>query len=296
MLQVAEAGYAAGRSLQQDVFQAQVEVGNLFDEQVGLESSRRTLAARINELLNRPDAEEIAVSGAFAFPELSLDPAAIRQLALTYHPMLRVRQADIDHAALNVDLARKDYYPDLDVNIAYGQREEDLSGRDLPDFVSGSVTVNVPLWRKKKQDKQLAAAQNRYKAAAKSYENLRLTLPHQVEAVLGEITAAQENHRLFRGGLLEQTRNWSLATLSAYEVGKVDFDTMIEANVRALRFELQAERYRYQLYQKLTELEVLAGIVLQDIPPPPYPLRHRRWRCPGRGLNGPDNPIKERME
>jgi outer membrane protein TolC len=265
MLQVAEAGYAAGRGLQQDVFQAQVELGKLLDEQVRLGKRQRTLAARINALLNRSDFLEVDLPLDTGFLEIDMDPDAIRELARTHNPMLRVRQADIDRASVNIDLARKDYYPDMDLRVAYGQREEDFNGRDLPDFVSASVVVKVPLWQKQKQDQQLVAAENRHKAATKSYENLKHALPHQVDALINEIRALQENHRLFDGGLLEQTANWSLSALSAYEVGKVDFDTMITAHLRTLRFELQAKQYRFQLYQKVVGLETVAGIMMKDL-------------------------------
>ena len=268
MLQVAEASYASGQGLQQDVFQAQVELGKLIDEQIELEKRQYTLAARINELLNRPAYGEVQGPGGPTLPELVLDPEAVQRWALEYNPMLRVRQADIDRALVNIDLARKNYYPDMDFNVAYGQRDEDRTGRDLPDFVSASVVVNLPLWQGQKQDKQLLAEENRHKAATKAYESLQLALPHQVDAVLNEIDAIQENLRLFGGGLLEQTANWSQSALSAYEVGKVDFDTMIKAHMRALQFQLQAQRYRFQYTTKLTELETLAGIVLKDIARP----------------------------
>ena len=268
MLQVAEAGYASGKSLQQDVFQGQVELGRLIDERLSLEKRKRTMAARINELLNRPEFLEVDVPTNPGSLEIQLDPEITRQLALTHNPMLRVRQADIDRASINIDLARKNYYPDMDFRVGYGQRDEDMTGRDLPDFMSASVVINVPLWQKQKQDKQLLAEQNRFKSATKSYENLQHALPHQVDALLNEISTLQENYKLFSMGLIEQTANWSLSALSAYEVGKVDFDTMINAHLRALRFELQAERYQFQLNQKLTELETLAGIAIKDMPGP----------------------------
>ena len=278
MLQVAEAGYASGKSLQQDVFQGQVELGRLIDERLSLEKRKRTMAARINELLNRPEFLEVDVPTNPGSLEIQLDPEITRQLALTHNPMLRVRQADIDRASINIDLARKNYYPDMDFRVGYGQRDEDMTGRDLPDFMSASVVINVPLWQKQKQDKQLLAEQNRFKSATKSYENLQHALPHQVDALLNEISTLQENYKLFSMGLIEQTANWSLSALSAYEVGKVDFDTMINAHLRALRFELQAERYQFQLNQKLTELETLAGIAMQDISVP--------------GASGPTLPVK----
>ena len=227
------------------------------------------MAARINELLNRSEFQEVNVPADPGFLEIQTWTRRSRDSwALTHNPMLRVRQADIDRASINIDLARKNYYPDMDFRVGYGQRDEDMTGRDLPDFLSASVVINLPLWQKQKQDKQLLAEQNRLKSATKSYENLQHALPHQVDALLNEISALQENYKLFSMGLIEQTANWSLSALSAYEVGKVDFDTMINAHLRALRFELQAERYQFQLNQKLTELETLAGIAMKDMPEP----------------------------
>lgn len=265
MLEVAEAGYASGRSLQQDVFQAQVELGKLIDERLSLEKRKRTMASRINALLNRPEFLEVDAPADPGSLKIELKPEATKQLALMNNPMLRVRQTDIDRASINIELARKDYYPDMDFRVGYGQRDEDRTGRNLPDFMSASVVITVPLWQKQKQDKQLLAQLNRLKSASKSYANLQNALPHQVEALLNEISTLQENYKMFSMGLIEQTANWSLSALSAYEVGKVDFDTMINAHLRALRFQLQAERYQFQLNQKLTELEALAGVTMKDM-------------------------------
>jgi outer membrane protein TolC len=264
MLRVAEAVYTSGRGLQQDVLLAQVALSELVSEKVDIERKHRVLAARINELLNRDAVIPAAPAGQDDFLNLQLEPVAIRDLALQHNPRLAMRQAEVDRAEVDIMLARKDYYPDMDFRVGYGQRDEDRTGRDLPDFVSASVTINLPLYQHRKQDRRLSAALNRQSSALKAYENLANALPHQVDAILSEIRAIRENYRLFEGGLVQQTDLWSRASLAAYEVGKLDFDTMIEAHVRRLRFELQAEKFRFQVYQKLAELEALTGTALAD--------------------------------
>jgi len=50
-------------------------------------------------------------------------------------------------------------------------------------------------------------------------------------------------------------------------VGKVEFNTMINVQIRLLRFELQADRYLFQIYQKRAELEeVLGGPLIEHAP------------------------------
>jgi outer membrane protein TolC len=259
VLRVTETKYASGLGLQQDVLQAQVELSKLLDEKIVLQRRNRTLEDRINELLNRESFAQVYPPQHLAFPEYNLTLETLKQQSLQSNPWLWVRQAEVDMALVEIELAKKDYWPDMDFKVAYGQREEDRTGRDLPDFVSASVTFNIPLWQKSRQDKKLAATQKSHEAAMKSYGNLLDSLPHRVAALVTEIRDTQENYRLFADALAFQAGQWASSSLSAYEVGKVEFNTMINAQIRLLRFELQAERYLYTIYQKRAELEEVLG-------------------------------------
>jgi outer membrane protein TolC len=292
MLKVAEAVYASGRGLQQDVLLAQVELSKLISEKIDIEKKQRVQVARINELLNRNDSMLAAPAGQIDFLNEKFEADEMHALALRNNPRLWVQQAEIDRAEVNIALARKDYFPDMDFRVGYGQRDEGAMGNDQPDFVSASVVVNIPLYQHRKQSRQLEAALNRRKSAAKAYENLAAALPHQVDAILDEINALRENYRLFKGGLVQQTELWSRSSLAAYEVGKLEFGTMINAHVRRLRFELQAEKFRFQVYQKLAELETLTGTALADIDlatPPrealPSGKQHQRVSPPAHALS-----------
>ena len=259
LLGVAETRYATGRGLQQDVLQAQVELSKLLDEKITLERRRRTLEDRINELLNRESFITVLPPKNMSYPDLQLKVKHLQDQALKGNPQLRVRQAQIDIAAKDIELARKDYWPDMDVKLAYGQRDEDFMGRDLPDFVSGSVTMNIPLWQHKRQDSKLAAAKKNHQAAINFYRNLIESLPHRVDALVTEIRDTQKNYRLFTDALLLQADQWASSSLLAYEVGKLEFNTMLGARIRLLRFELQTANYMFRIYQKRVELEEVLG-------------------------------------
>jgi len=259
LLGVAETRYATGRGLQQDVLQAQVELSKLLDEKITLEKTRRNLEDRINELLNRESFTPVRPTMDLIYPDLQLDIERLQDKALIENPQLRVRQAQIDIAAKEIELARKDYWPDMDVKLAYGQRDEDFNGRDLPDFVSGTVTMNIPLWQNSRQDSKLAAVKKDHQAAINFYRNLVESLPHKVDALVTEIRDTQKNYRLFSDALLLQADQWASASLTAYEVGAVEFNTMIGAQIRLLRFELQTTNYMFRIYQKRSELEEILG-------------------------------------
>jgi outer membrane protein TolC len=259
LLRVAETKYASGEGLQQDVLQAQVELSKLLDEKIVLKRRHRTLEDQINELLNRESFLPVKPPEDLAYLDTKLEFDALTRQSLFENPWLGVRQAEIDQATVEIELAKKDYWPDMDFRLAYGQRDEDLTGRDLPDFFSATVTLSIPLWQKSRQNKRLSASIKSYEAAMKSYRNLVDSLPHRVDALATEIMDTQENYRLYVDALLVQSEQWARSSLAAYGVGKVEFNTMINAQIHLLRVELQAKRYLFRIYQKRAELEEVLG-------------------------------------
>jgi outer membrane protein TolC len=259
LLRVAETRYATGGGLQQDVLQAQVEFSKLLDEKIMLEKRSRTLNDRINELLNREEFMVTEPEADLRLMSLDLNAKELTSKALQDNPQLRAKKADIDIAYVGVELAKMDYWPDMDIKLAYGQREEDRTGRDLPDFVSGQVVINIPLWFKMRQNPKLTAALKARQAAENSYRNLAESLPHQVDALITQINDTEKNYKLFSEALLLQADQWARSSQSAYEVGSIEFNTMINAQIRLLRFELQADNYLFETYRKRAQLEELLG-------------------------------------
>jgi outer membrane protein TolC len=268
LLKVAETRYASGEGLQQDVLQAQVELSKLLDEKIVLEKRRRTLRDQINELLNREQFLSINPLMDLSYPDVELDFQDLKEMkerSLAKNPWLQLRQAKVAQSEVEIKLAKKEYWPDMDFKVAYGQRDEDFTGRDLPDFFSATVTINVPLWAKSRQNKKLAAAKKSHEAAIKSFRNLAASLPYQVDALATEIKDTQKNYKLYVDALLVQSEQWARSSLAAYEVGKVEFNTMVNAQILLLRAELQAKRYLYTIYQKLAELEEVVDGPLEKV-------------------------------
>jgi outer membrane protein, heavy metal efflux system len=259
LLKVAETRYGAGLGLQQDVLQAQVELSRLLDEKIMLERQHRTVEDRINELLNRESFMLVTPPPELSFPDLKLVAEELKKQSLERNPWLAIRQVEVDQAQIGVKLAEKDYWPDPDFIVAYGQRDDLKNGVDQPDFVSAQVTITIPLWQKSRQDSRLAASEKGHDAAVKSYRNLVESLPYRVDSLVTEINNLQDSYRLYADALIVQTELWARSSLSAYEVGKVEFNTMITAQMRVLRSDLQAQRYLYSIYQKRAELEEVLG-------------------------------------
>ena len=167
--------------------------------------------------------------------------------------------AEIAEAETRIELARKEYYPNFDFKVAYGQRDRLETGQNSPDFFSAGVMVSVPLWHRKKQDKNLASARLLRQAAQDAYNNLAVTLPHQADTLSTEMTDAVTRYNLYQDKLIPQAKEWDRSATQGYQVNKINFNTMIAARTRVLQFELKAEWYRFTFFSKRAGLEALIG-------------------------------------
>ena len=265
IVQVAEARYGSGKGLQQDILQAQVEQSLLMDRRNMLKRERRAIEDRINGLLNRNIYVPVTPPSPEALPELEGSIEIWQAIASESNLKLQTRRIEIEQARVDVDLARKAYYPDPDLKMAYGQRDEDTEGNSQSDFVSATITFSLPVWAKRKQDRRYDATAKRRQAAQAQFKDLAAQLPHQVDAVVAELDQIKENYTLYTDALLVQAGQWAESARFSYEVGKVNFNTMVSAQLQELKLERQAKQYLYLFYRKMALLDNLLGGRLHDI-------------------------------
>jgi hypothetical protein len=121
------------------------------------------------------------------------------------------------------------------------------------------VVFSLPVWAKRKQAPRLEAALKRRDAARLSYQDLAAQLPHRIDALTAELEQIDENYNLYQDAILVQAVQWAESAMSAYEVGKADFGTMMAPQMRVLYLERQAKQYLYQFYQKQADLDATIG-------------------------------------
>ena len=255
----AESRYAVGRGQQQDIFQAEVELSRRQDEAIRLENLQKSIQDRLHELTNREVFQYIPPPSQLPEPEFRLSVPNLTEEALAGNPTLKGLKAALASSKVDTDLAEKEYFPDFTIRLSYGQRDQDLTGRDLPDFFSAAVALDIPLWHQTKQDHQLAAAVNDQRYAQNRYQNLKKRLPHKVHALASEIEDTCRRYRLYTRELIPQAGQWAGSALDAYQVGQVEFDAMIDARIRVLKYRREASRLLHTAYQKRAELKALIG-------------------------------------
>ncbi len=263
LAKIAESRYRVGVGLQQDVLRAQVEVTGLLEERLRRQAAVVTAAARLAALLD--------LSGEEALPDTSdLDDAApvpeLSQLLAQLDersPLLQALLAKISEAERLHRAAQLEGYPDFDLNAGYRIRERVLGDPVRgDDFVSAGITIRLPINRSKWRGRvaEQAALVRRAKARHRAG---RARLHEQLRSAHAQLQRADEEIRLVVTGLLPQTRQSLESSRSGYEVGRVDFPSVLDTQVRLLQAELRRVRALADRRTAFAALEAATGEALR---------------------------------
>lgn len=258
-VEVAKAAYVSGTGTQADILRAQTQHARMVDERLMVERERAMVAARLRSLLDRP-------AGALIEPPESLpaiDPSSwsseeLLRLALEQRPMLKEAQAMTKARRREIELARKEYWPDFEIMVAYGQRGE-VMGERLDDMLSSAVSINVPLWQGSKLDPMLREAQQAERQAVESYQAGVNEIEFELWQTLAKATRARESLALYDTGILPQARLTVESSLSGYRVGKLDFLSLTEAQMNLYASEVARARALTDYSQAVAEIDYIIG-------------------------------------
>lgn len=255
---IAESRYSVGQATQSDVLKAQTQRARMQEELIKLSRERRMAEADLSRALGRADSASVT-PGELRLHEVALALEELRSSARANRPQLLAQQRSIDRTASMLDAARRDYYPDFDVRVSYGQRDNAADGMKREDMISFVVAINLPVWRTAKREPRVAEAQAMREEAMTMYQ----AKLNETDAMLRQQVAAAEQAlraaRLYEAALLPQARLSADAALSAYRVGRVDFMTLLDSQVTVFNAELGYAAALASRAKALAEVELLAG-------------------------------------
>jgi len=262
--QVALTKYIGAATGHPDVVRAQVELAQLEDRLRTLEGLRRPIVARLNAVLNRGSTEPPPWPKREQQDAVRIDRRRIKQLLLARNPELQALDFDIESARSRVELAKKNFYPDIGVGVDWIRTDDALmpgtrdSGKDP---VMLTLSLNLPVWRKSYEAAEIQARAIARKTRLEKTQ-MENTLIARVERVLYDYEDSQRKQKLYGDILVPKAQELIAASESAYQGGTIDFLSLIDAQRTLLNFDLLHERAVTNSRQKLAELEMLVGAEL----------------------------------
>lgn len=258
--EVAMTRYETNKASQQDVLRADLEISGADQQLIGLRQQLASTRAKLARLLHVSPQSELAALGTLADQSAPEDLELLQALAITARPELHAQLAALQRDRCSLELARLDYKPELTLGATWIDVAENgispvANGRDA--FLV-SAGVNLPLYRKR-LDSGVRSAEAQAVATARRYDSLRDRTLEQVSDLFAKARSQEELLLLFREDILPKSRQTLEASMRAYNVGEVDFLTLIDSWRQMLRYEVNYRRTEASLRQSIAELERVVG-------------------------------------
>ena len=250
-----------------DVIRAQVELATLEDVLKSLRQLREPLSAKLNAVLNRKSLELLPWPQKQAFKQVQIGRREIIAMLVETNPELAALTHEVQAARYAVELAKKQFWPDIGVGVDWIQTDGALASgtRDSgKNPVMLMFSMNLPIWRDKYKAAERQAKANVSKIAHLKVEKENMLLAKS-QQVLYDFEDGNRKVKLYGDVLVPKAEELLQASEPAYQGGTVDFLSLIDAQRTLLKFELQLQRALTDSQQSLAELEMLIGTELPTI-------------------------------
>lgn len=270
---VARSKYEAGTALYADVIKAQIEIDKLDDRLRALIDMQGPTIAKLNALLNRPFDASLPWPKSIPVIHLELDDKRLAAYLEELNPELKRLDYLAEKEKTGIALAEKEYYPDITLGLDYidtGKAKPMLNcctGQMTPVPGSGKpailfrVSCNIPIWQNK-YSAGVREAKARYQAALEERVDRENLLDADMKQALFNYRDASRKIALYKEALIPKAEQGLKVTQSAYEAGKADFLTLIDAQRILLEFDLIYEKAVSDHAEALAMLEMLIGTEL----------------------------------
>lgn len=250
--------YSVGRKTQHDVLRAELELSRLDDRLIEINRRHMQAKAVLSEWLgqeaNRPIASKL--------PAVERVPAieALHE-KLQSHPAVLAADARVAARSAGVELAEERKKPGWAVDLGYGYREGNLPGGEpRSDFVSLSVTTDLPFFKKNRQNRSLAAALSERSAAQYEKSELLRRLMSRLDAEHAHWQDLTRRVELYESQILGLSESQARAALLAYQSETGDFADVMRGYIDDLNTRLDHVRLQIERDQSYAVLANLGGL------------------------------------
>lgn len=251
LIDALSASFAQGKLTSQDVLRAELELTLLDDRLAELQQREATAEAELARYVGANASRPLPGR----LPELS-PPGTIEEIEnrLVRHPIVRTNDAVIDVEEADIELAKQTYKPAWAIEGGYGAR-----GAGRPDFASVGVSLTIPLFTGKRQDRALSAARKDRSAAELDRATTLLDLRRDLIRTYANWTQLERRIDLYEDAVIKRASETADASIAAYGGGRADFPELIRSQLAELEAELKRLELRIARAKEWARLAYLAG-------------------------------------
>jgi outer membrane protein TolC len=259
IVRITEARYRLGQGTQQDVLKAQLQATKLLGESARKRDLLERQRALMNKLLNRAAAEPPVEADELTESALTMTSDDLLARVRTQTPEVTGAQEAINRQSLQLELARKDRYPDFNVQYAWQH-----TGGPFRDYYMLTFSARLPIYRRKKLDPEIAQTTAELHRSRREYEGQVQQAYFDVRDQYIAATTAAGLLKIYREGTIPQALAAFRAGLAAYQAGTLDFASVLSSFLDSLTFDEEYWKTLADHETALARLEQITGATIRQ--------------------------------
>jgi outer membrane protein TolC len=244
------ARYESGQGLQEALLRVQVELARLDLE---LEDNRRERRAVEIDLAETLGEAEVSVENVTSLPD-GAPPSVLEPAAEA--PAIRKAEAEALRAESAVERARTSTRPEYSWVAAYQFRG------GLDPMIMGGFGVRLPVWKDRKQAREIRRAEIELEAARQDAGVASLRARAQLLSRVNDIDSADRRLVLYDEAIVPQDIGALEAARAALAAGRADMTLVLDGTRRLLLDRKEAVALRAFRIQTLASIEQITGLTL----------------------------------
>jgi outer membrane protein TolC len=214
--------YALGRAAQQDAIRAQVEQTTLLRERIDRVAAKDVAIAELNALLGRAANDPLAPPAGIPALPVQSPKLSVALGEAEAHPAV-LSQREVAEAAMAASrLERRNRFPDFTLDIGVMQLGDGVESMEL------MLEVEIPFQQRARREREREARLLHDAALARANQAQRV-LQGRGASAWAQWQSARERRLLIENRLMPQADATYQSALASYQVGEVDFSTLLEA-------------------------------------------------------------------
>ncbi|MBZ5677191.1 MAG: TolC family protein [Acidobacteriia bacterium] len=254
---IADGRYRVGEGSQQDILKSQLERTKLLREVAHHHELMHSQQALLRKLLNRPpDSPDVSTEPLVETP-LRYTSAELLAKVMSENPEVAGQQETVKKQSLQVEIARKDRYPDFSVQYMWQHTAEPFR-----DYYMLSVSARIPIYRRRKLNPEMTQAVDELNRSRREYESQIQTAYFDVRNQYIAAETASQMLKIYREGLIPQALAAYQSGLTSYQTGSVDFETLFSSFLDVLNFDGEYWKTLMEHETALARIEQITGVPL----------------------------------
>ncbi len=263
--EVVSTKYSVSTASQQNLIKVQLEITNISDKIEDLKSKEGSTLSSLNALLLQDADTPIAVEIFDSIKTIDVTVKQLDSLAKANRPFLQGIQLSQEKGKLKQNVAEKNYLPNFTLGVQYGQRDMlQKTGVTQADFLSFSVGISLPVNYGGKISSEVNEAISIQDLYSQQYYQALQYLDGVFGTNVTDLNSLKNRINLFETALLPQAQQNLSSALSSYQVNKVDFINVIDAQNQLYMIETNLYKLKTDYIKKISELEFLTGTSLKN--------------------------------